>query len=183
MRLKLATVAVAVIAITATLGVSAYTTGSVDRSSSVNVVTDDAGLIGLADGTSGNLVQQNSTGALDIDFGRNGATGVNTAAHFELGNPSDPTNQSAFNVTNNDGEAHDLTIEYTGVTESQDTDANIEFQVYDSTGTSVGTVSEESTSLTITGASSGATYHVVIVVDTHGLDTNADLSGTLTVSA
>lgn len=183
MRLKLATVAVAVIAITATLGVSAYTTGSVDRSSNVNVVNDDAGLIGLADGTSGNLIQQNSTGALTIDFTRGGASGVNTEAHFELGNPSDPTNQSAFNVTNNDAESHDLTIEYTGATGTSDTDANIQFQVYDNTGTSVGTVSEESTSLTITGAPSGATYYVVLVVDTHGLDTTADLSGTLTVSA
>lgn len=183
MSKKILMIAAVVIAVTATLGVSAYTTGSLDRSSNVNVVSDDAGLIGLADGTSGSLVQQNTTGALTIDFTRGGASGANTAAHFELGNPSDATNQSAFNITNNDAETHDLTVEYTGAGGTGDTDANIQFQVYDSTGTQVATISEESTSTTLTSVSSGTTYYVVIVVDTHGLDTTADLSGTLKVSA
>lgn len=183
MRLKIAGVAVVVIALLVTLGASAYTTGSVTRSSNVNVVTDDQGLIALSDGTSGGLVAQNSTGALAIDFTNGGASGVNTAAHFELGNPSDPTNQSAFNISNLDAETHDLTVTYSGAGGTSDTDANIQFQIYDSTGTQVATVSEESTSATITGASSGATYYVVIVVDTHGLDSTVDLSGTLEVSA
>lgn len=176
-------IAMVVVAVTATLGASAYTTGSLDRSSNVNVVSDDAGLIGLIDGTSGDLVQQNATGALTIDFTRGGASGANTEAHFELGNPSDATNQSAFNITNNDAEAHDLTVEYTGAGGTGDTDANIQFQVYDGTGTQVATVSEESTSATISSVASGNTLYVVIVVDTHGLDTSTDLSGTLTVSA
>jgi len=171
------------IAITATLGASAYTTGSVTRSSNVNVVSDDVGLIALSDGTSGGLVTQNSTGALAIDFTAGSANGVNTAAHFELGNPSDPTNQSAFNLSNLDTESHDLTVKYTGAGGTSDADANIKFQIYDSTGAQVGTVSEESTSTTITSAGSGSTYYVVIVVDTHGLDNTSDLSGTLEVSA
>lgn len=183
MRTKIAVVAMIVIAATATLGVSAYTTGEVTRDSNVNVVTDDKGLIALSDGTSGGLVAQNSTGALNIDFTAGGASGVNTAAHFELGNPSDPTNQSAFNISNLDAESHDLTVSYTGAGGTSDADANMEFQIYDSAGTQVGTVSEESTSATISGASSGATYYVVIVVDTKGLDSTADLSGTLKVSA
>lgn len=183
MRTKIVVLAMVVIAVTATLGVSAYTTGSVTRDSNVNVVTDDKGLIALSDGTSGGLVAQNSTGALNVDFTAGGASGVNTAAHFELGNPSDPTNYSAFNISNLDAESHDLTVSYTGAGGTTDTDANMEFQIYDSAGTKVGTVSEESTSATITGASSGATYYVVIVVDTTGLDSTADLSGTLEVSA
>ncbi|WP_323676169.1 hypothetical protein [Halorubellus sp. PRR65] len=164
------------------VGASAFTTGSVERSSSVDVVADNSGLIGLEDGTSGDLVYTNSTNALEIDFSQGGGSGVNTAAHFELGNPTDATNQSAFNITNNDASEHDITVEYTGVTESSDTDANIQFQIYDSSGSSVGTLSEESTSATITNAAAGSTYHVVVVVDTYGLDTNADLSGTLNVS-
>lgn len=171
-----------VMAASVVVGVSAYTSGSVDRTSNVNVVSDDVGLIGLEDGTSGSLVYQNSSGALEIDFARNGANGVNTEAHFELGNPSDPTNQSAFNITNNGGDTHDMTVEYTGAGGTADTDANIEFQIYDSSGTKVATVSEESTSATISGVSSGATHYVVIVVDTHELSTSADLSGTLKVS-
>jgi hypothetical protein len=182
MTKKIIPIAVIVIALTATLGVSAYTTGSLDRSSNVNVVSDDIGLIGLEDGTSGSLVQQNSSGALTVDFTNAGGSGVNTEAHFELGNPSDATNQSAFNITNNDGEAHDLTVKYTGA-DTGDGDANIQFQIHDSTGTQVATVSEDSTSATISSVSSGSTYYVVIVVDTHGVTTGEDLSGTLSVSA
>lgn len=183
MRWKIAAGAMVVIAITATVGTAAFTTGSVSRSSNVNVVTDDKGLIALSDGTSGGLVTQNSTGSLNIDFTAGGAGGANSDAHFELGNPSDPTNQSAFNISNLDAETHDLTVTYSGAGGTSDTDANIAFTVYDSTGTQVATVSEESTSATITGASSGATYYVVIVVDTYGLDSTSDLSGTLEISA
>lgn len=183
MRTKIVVLAMVVVTVTATLGVSAFTTGSVTRNSNVNVVSDDQGLIALSDGTSGGLVAQNSTGALNIDFTAGGASGVNTASHFELGNPADPTNQSAFNISNLDAEPHDLTVAYTGAGGTSDVDANLQFQIYDSTGTQVATVSEENTSATITGAASGATYYVVIVVDTHGLDSTADLSGTLEVSA
>jgi hypothetical protein len=175
-------IAMVVVAVTATLGVSAYTTGSVDRSSNVNVVNDDVGLIGLEDGTSGNLVSQNATGALTIDFTNASASGANTAAHFELGNQSNATNQSAFNVTNNDDEARDFSFEYTA-SDSQDADANIEFQIYNDTGSKQVTVSEESGAVSLSGVASGETYYVVIVVDTHGLGTSADLSGTLKVSA
>ena len=174
--------AVAFIAVSATLGASAYTTGSVSRSSNISVVNDDVGLIALADGTSGPLVYQNTSGALEIDFTAGGASGVNADSHYELGNPADAVNQSAFSITNNDAEAHDLTISYTGA-DAGDADANIEFTVYDSAGALTATVSEESTSATITGAPSGATYYVVIVVDTYGVTSGTSLSGTLKVSA
>jgi len=183
MQTRVLTVAMVVIAISAAVGMSAYTTGNVTRSSNVDVVTDDKGLIGLEDGTSGGLVTQNNSGALNVDFTGGGGNGANPSAHFELGNPNDANNQSAFNITNNGAESHDLTIEYTGVSETMDADANIQFQVYDSTGASAATVSEESTSATINGVASGTTHYVVIVVDTNGLDSTADLSGTLKVSA
>jgi hypothetical protein len=104
-------------------------------------------------------------------------------SHYELGNPSDPTNQTAFNITNNDAESHDITVSYNGAGGTADTDDNIQFQVYDSTGTDLGTVSEETQSQTFSGVSSGSTLYVVMVVDTYGLDNSTDLSGTLKVSA
>lgn len=183
MRLKITALLLAVVVVSATLGASAYTTGSLTRSSSVDVVSDDAGLIGLTDGTSGDLVYQNTDGQLAIDFAQGGATGANTNATFELGNPSDPTNATAFNITNQDATAHDLSVSYTGAGATGDSTNAIEFQIYDSTGTSVGTVSEESTSATINGVGSGETLYVVIVVDTTGLSSADDLSGTLEVSA
>lgn len=173
---------VLVVAASLIVGASAFTTGSVERTSSVNVVADSSGLIGLEDGTSGDLVYTNSTGALSIDFTQGGASGANSAARFKLGSTGDPANHSAFNITNNDATAHDITVEYTGAGGTSDADANLEFRIYDSTGTEVATVSEESTSATITGVASGATHHVVVVVNTHGLGSSSDLSGNLNVS-
>lgn len=183
LKIKLGVIALGLVIASAAIGATAYTTGTVERQSNVNVVSDDQGLIALEDGTSGNLVQQNNTGALEINFAQGGASGVNTASHYELGDPNNGNASTAFNITNLDGESHDLTVEYLNAGGTSDTDANIQFKIYDDTGTEVATVSEESTSHTISGVGAGTTHHVVIVVDTHGLDTTADLSGTLTVSA
>ncbi|MFB6254906.1 MAG: hypothetical protein ABEI06_09875 [Halobacteriaceae archaeon] len=183
MKLKIAALGMAVIAVSAIIGASAYTTGSVSRSTSIDVVTDDKGLIALADGTSGGLVTM-SSGKLNIDFTQGGASGVNPDATYKLGNPNDATNQSAFNISNLDANSHSMTIEYTGVDSAATGDgtANIEFRIYDSSGTKVATVSEESTSATISGVSSGSTLYVVIVIDTTGLTDATSLSGTLKVS-
>ena len=182
MRYKIAGVTMAVIIVAAALGASAYTSGTVERSSNVNVVSDDAGLIALEDGTSGDLVYMKSSGELGIDFTQGGAGGVNPEARYELGNPSDATNQSAFNITNLDAESHDLTVSYTGAGAGDGSD-NIQFQIYNSTGSQVALVSEESTSAKLSGVASGNTHYVVLVVDTHGVTNTTDLSGTLKVSA
>lgn len=47
MKAKLATLVLVVLVASATLGAMAYTTGSVSRSASADVVTDDVGLIRL----------------------------------------------------------------------------------------------------------------------------------------
>lgn len=179
---KIAGITLVLILVASVLGASAFTSGSVERTSNIDVVNDDTGLLALEDGTSGDLVFQNSSGALEIDFTKGGAGGANVDSHYELGNPSDATNQSAFNITNNDAESHDLTVSYTGAG-SGDGDKNVQFQVYDSTGTQLGTVSEESTSNTFNGIASGSTLYVVIVTDTYGVSNSTDLSGTLKVSA
>lgn len=181
-KIKVGVLVTTLILVSATLGATAYTTGSVSRTANANVVTDDAGLIALESGTVGGIVQQNSSGALAIDFTAGNAQGVNTEAHFELGNPTDANNSYAFNVTNLDAEAHTFSFSYSGVTNDSDADQNIQYQLYDSSGTSLGTVSEESdvTGQTITA---GETVYVVMVIDTHGLNSTADLSGTLQISA
>lgn len=182
MKFKIAGITIALIVVAAAFGASAYTSGTVERSSNVNVVNDDQGLLALSDGTSGNLVFQNASGALEIDFTKGGAGGVNVESHYELGNPSDPTNQTAFNISNLDAESHDITVSYTPTVDDGNADTNIEFQIYDQDGVSAGTLDDESTSGSFS-APSGATYYVVIVVDTHGLTNSTDLSGTLKVSA
>lgn len=181
MRTKLFAVALAIVAVTAAFGASAYTTGTVDRTASVNVVSDNSGLIGLSDGTTGDIVKTNGTGALTIDFTRNGATGVNSAANFEIGDTVSANTTAAFNITNNDGESHDFTLSYAQSVTDSDADANIQFKVYDANNNLLGTTSENSAAPAFTVAA-GATVHVVIVVDTHGLTSTDDLSGTLTVA-
>lgn len=185
MRIKITALALTLVAITAVVGASAFTTGSVARSANVDVVSDDQGLIALEDGTSGGLVAMQSDGTLAIDFTSGGAGGVNPEATYELGNANDPTNQTAFNVSNRDAESHDLTIEYTGVAGAATGDgtANIQFRVFDGTGNEVATVTEESTSATITDVASGDSLYVVLSLDTTGLTNSTSLSGTLTVSA
>ena len=180
-KVKIGLLAVMLVVASGAFAASAYTSGSVERSANVNVVNDDTGLISLQDGNSGSLVYQNSTGALEIDFTAGGAGGANTAAHFELGDPANANTTYAFNITNLDAESHDFTVSYSGT--DSNTASNIEFQIYDSTNTLVGTADEEGTSASLTGVASGETLYVVVVVDTHGLDSTADLSGTLTISA
>jgi hypothetical protein len=68
MRYKIGAVTLTLVLVASVLGASAFTSGSVERASNVNVVNDDTGLLALEDGTSGDLVFQNSSGALEIDF-------------------------------------------------------------------------------------------------------------------
>ncbi|WP_267641121.1 hypothetical protein [Haloarchaeobius amylolyticus] len=182
MNREIGLIAVVLVVSGLVVGASAFTTGAVERSANVQVVPDSSGLIGLEDGTSGNIVSTNTSGALSIDFAQGSATGVNAEAYFEVGNPNDAVNGSAFNITNNDGQSHDITVSYTPVA-TGDTSENVQFRIYDSTGALVTTVSEENTSQTIQTVASGATHHVVIVVDTKGVSSGTDLSGTLNVSA
>lgn len=184
MQTRILTVAMVVIAISAAVGMSAFTSGNVERSANVNVVNDDVGLIGLEDGNSGELVTQDgTTGELTIDFTSGSANGVNPSAHFELGDPANGNETMAFNITNNAAQSVDLTMDYTLTNTESDGDANIRFQVYDGTGTQVANVTEHSGAQNINGVASGTTHYVVIVVDTNGLTSSDDLSGTLKVSA
>lgn len=169
------------------VGASAFTAATVERQANADVVTDGSGLVGLADGNSGNLVYQDaSTDQLVIDFENGTALGANTDALFEFGDPANPGSSQAFTITNNDDEAHQMTAAYSLDADDGNTDANLEFQIYDSTGTLVGTVDEEGTTVNMNAAAAD-TYNVVIVVDTgHGsastLTSTGDLSGTLSIT-
>ncbi len=167
-----------------TVGASAFTAATVERQANADVVADENGLVGLIDGNSGNLVYQDAgTDQLVIDFENGTATGANTDALFELGDPANPGTSQAFRVKNNDDEAHRINASYTLDADDGNTAANLQFNIYDSTGTLVGTVTEEGQSVTM-DASAAAAYDVVVIVDTgHGsadtVTSTADLSGTL----
>lgn len=165
------------------VGTSAFTSATVERQANADVVTDSNGLLGLADGSSGNLVYENADDQLEINFENGTADGANTDALFELGNPEDPGTSQAFQVTNNDAESHQITAAYTLDADDGNSAANLEFQVYDDTGSLVGTVNEEGQTVSM-DADATETYNVVVVVDTGhngaaALTSTEDLSGTL----
>jgi len=168
---------------TVSVGASAFTAATVERSANVDVVADNNGLLALTDGNSGNLVSQDgSTEQLGIDLESGTADGANPNATFELGNPAAPTTSNAFTIENQDAEQHQINVKYTGAdTNGED---NLKFEIYDSTNTSVGTVTEEGTTASFT-APAADTFYTVVTVDTGGgsaatdLTSASDLSGTI----
>lgn len=183
MRTKLFAIGIVFALVSTAFSVGAFTSTTVERQSNVDVVTDGSGLVGLEDGTSGDLISTNSTGALAIDLTNGSASGANVHARFEFGNPSDPQNQSAFNITNNDGEQRTLTLDYTGITSDDgDNEVDLKFEVYhEGTATPQATLTDESSAKDIT-LNSGETAHVVMIIDTED-DKGADYSGTLKITA
>jgi hypothetical protein len=179
MKAKLLTLGIALVLVMAAVGTSAFTSATVERQSNVDVVTDGSGLIGLEDGTSGPLISQNSTGALAIDLTNASGSGANVHANFEFGDPSDPTNSSAFNITNNDGEQHEFSLEYTDIQSTASDSPYLTFEVYDSTGSKIATIQDSGSDQFTLDA--GETLHVVMIIDT-GSDDTADYSGTLRVA-
>lgn len=189
MRTTLTIVVIAAMLLTGTgiIAASSFTTATLSRDTSINVVSDADGVIALIDGNSGDVVRvDGSTGELNIDFGVGSATGVNVDSRYELGDPDDPS-QRAFNITNQDGVSHEIELNYTvsdGTSGVGDGESSVEFQVYDSSGTQVATEDEESGTASFT-AESGETFAVVVVVDTtmDGVDQTDDLSGILDITA
>lgn len=171
---------------TGIIAASSFTTATLTRDTSIDVVNDANGVIALIDGNSGGIVTvDGTTGELNIDFGVGSATGVNVDSVYELGDPDDPS-QRAFNITNQDSVSHTIELNYTVTTGDGVGDGanSTEFMVFDSSGTKLITVSEEDGGASFT-AGSGESFAVVMVVDTTmaGVDQNSDLSGTLEVTA
>ncbi|ERH01105.1 MAG: hypothetical protein J07HN6_02737 [Halonotius sp. J07HN6] len=171
---------------TVSIGASAFTAATVERSANVDVVADNEGLLALTDGNSGNLVSQDgSTEQLGIDLESGTAAGANPNATFELGNPTGPTTSNAFTIKNQDNEQHQINVEYTGATTNGED--NLKFEIYDSTGASVGTVTEEGTAASFK-APADKTFYTVVTVDTGGgsaatdLTSSSDLSGTISLT-
>lgn len=108
--------------------------------------------------------------------------GLATDARYHYGDSDAPVERPAFTLTNTASNAHDLTLAYTGATDDNPA-ANVQFLLHDATGKQVAVVTEEHNTTTIYGLPSGETIYVTVLVDTHGLSKNDDLSGTLRLYA
>lgn len=166
------------------MGSAAFTSGSVDRTATVSVAGDDAAVTGLQAGSS-DLVYQNGSSQLTIDFSQSGANGINGNANYTIGNKTgDYENKSsdyAFNITNNDANPHDYTLSY-DFTGSPSSGSSVTFTAYDSSDSQLGTVASDSSSGTF-NLSSGQTAYIVMEVDSSGADSTNDLSGKMTITA
>ncbi|WP_248896985.1 hypothetical protein [Haloplanus halobius] len=185
MRTKFAILAVVLVGASAAFGASAFTSSTIDRSATMNVVSDSNGLIALEDGTSGTLINENSSGALSINLANETAgAGANIDSRYEFGDETDPGNSSAFNITNNGGESYTVNLDYTLTTNDGDnTTENVKFLVFRSGSTTADATVTEETAAQSLSLASGETVNVVLIIDTNtGVSTGDDLSGTLSVT-
>jgi len=177
-------VSVVVLGLGTAVASSAFTTATIERDATIDVVTDANGPISLQDGNSGDVVVQATSGELTVDFSNPaGSTGVNPDATYTLGDTADAGSSGtyAFSVTNTDSASHDLDFSYAFTGSDPDGGlTNVEFAIFDDTGSSEGTASE-SGSATVT-VPSGETVNVVVTVDSTGLTASDTLSGTLTIA-
>ena len=171
MQRNIALIAFAVIGVSALIGSAAFTSGTIDRAATIKVAGDDAAIVGLAPGNSGQ-VSYDGNNELTIDF-----PNVNADANYTIGNGDSANTTYAFNITNNDATAHDISLSYAYNDAANITGSPVTFDLYDSQGV---LVSGGTTSLDANGAE---VAYVVITINTHGLTNGADLSGTLTVKA
>lgn len=162
------------------IGATAYTSAAVTRDATIGVKTDSTALITLTASATFSQITEDGTGQLAINF-----TSLNGDSEFVFGDTSAPGTTNAFSLS--PSESRDVTLAYSlNSTDPAASNPNVQFDVYTDDGTtvtSVATASEEASG-TITGATAGTTYYVVLTLDTTNVDTSTtDLSGTLTITA
>lgn len=164
---------------TAFLGAQAFNQLTADRQASIDVVSDNQGILILSPGQSPVVTLQQDE--LRIDTAVGNSAGVNVNSTLVVGDSSQPTSTPAFSVTNNGGEVKNISFAYS-MNDAGVNNDDLTFEVYDSTGTSIGTF-DGGANVTASSVSSGETLYVVFTADTTGLSTTNTLSGTLSVSA
>ena len=177
------------------LTAAAYNSFSVSREAKINVVQDGAGILNLQAGNSPAVQIPNSSNKLTIDLSQLGGStnGINQDATLGIGDGSNVSGgDHAFSFTNQASSSRDISFEYdTNLANSADTSTseNVTFEFYsgdgsqvtDGSGNAVRATEEDSAPTTIS-VGSGSTYYTVLSIDTTGLGTDANLSGTLTIS-
>ena len=126
-RRFIATLGTAVAGTSAAVGTGAFTSASAGRSVSVSVADDANALLALRAETDGEIVRQDRSGQLVIDFGAGPATGINANARVQIGtfgNFSGPDalktesrgayNDPAFNIVNQSTQTQQVTMSYDG---------------------------------------------------------------------
>ncbi|MFB6252667.1 MAG: hypothetical protein ABEI27_13470 [Halobellus sp.] len=112
----------------AAIGTGAFSTVQASRNVSANVAADDQALLALRDKTNGEIVRQNSSDQLVIDFTANGrASGINPDAVHQIGTfgsfsgkgeiksePNGAYTDPAFNIVNQTSQAQEVEMSFDG---------------------------------------------------------------------
>ena len=175
---RIFTLAVVGLLVATAFSASAFTTGYVDRTATINVASDSNGLIQLSDGSSGDLIHT-TNGELSIDFSNGGASGANSNASFTIGESSKANETYAFSISHTANNMRSLSVNYTIDSDPNVGTENIIFTVYDDTGKEQFSASEESSASNAYTLSASETVYVVVTVDTTGVSSGQALDGTL----
>jgi hypothetical protein len=180
MRFKLLLIGAAIAVVATMIGVSGFTTATVERQADIDVTDDTDGLIGLDAGDQAQIISTN--GKLTIDMSQTRATGVNQDATFTFGNSSDPS-KTAFNITNQDGEEQTFGLDFQQSDDPVPGRENVNFSVYKSSGDRAFSETDGDGTSSSTGVTldAGESAYVVITVDTTGAK-GKTLDGTLEVT-
>ncbi|MGZ0747154.1 hypothetical protein [Haloparvum sp. AD34] len=192
-RATLAVVLAAVLVLsTVAFGATAFTTATVERQASIDVVSDDSGPLQFTSGGTG-ITEMGSNGELNIDVGLLGGTsGINPNASYTFGNASadgaSSVSASDYVFTFNNTDSVNHTVQLTYTPDNSIGANNVVFEVYRlGNGTASGSLATvkagSSDSFT---AESDKTYHIIATFDTgidgQTVDTSSTLSGTMNVS-
>jgi hypothetical protein len=181
MRFKLLIIGAAIAVVATTVGISGFTTATVERQAEINVTDDSGGLVALEPGNESQIISEG--GELAINMSETSADGLNQDATFTFGDPNTP-NQSkdahAFEIRNQDDESHDIGLEYSIGADPSNAE-NVEFVVYDAANVKKFSVTEGGSGAISLGSSESA--YVIMNVDTTGVDESETLDGTLNVTA
>jgi hypothetical protein len=202
----------------AAMGTGAFSAMSASRDANINVVSDSSGLVALRSDTDSDVIRQTNQGELIIDFTADGnAGGVNTNSRYQVGQFShfppgevdalqdeafggwsDPYDDAAFYVVNQDTVAHDVSLTYD--VEGTIDGSQLYFQLQDEDDKASNDITDEILIPNVAGRDNTATASlspgekvgVSFQIDTgdgspgFGSDTNGspseDLSGMLTVT-
>ncbi|MFY4816488.1 hypothetical protein ACOJIV_28010 [Haloarcula sp. AONF1] len=112
----------------AATGTGAYSQINTNRNVNANVAEDSQALLALRDATNGEIVRQNSSDQLVIDFTANGrASGINPDSVHQIGTfgifsgkgeiksePNGAFNDPAFNIVNQTSQTQEITMSFDG---------------------------------------------------------------------
>lgn len=157
------------------IGAVAFTTATVERELTIDITSDEQGIIGLTPGDSDAV--EIVDGRLTIDMSTGLSDGLNPDGEFNYGDAGNPTTSFAFSVTNNDNSEREFTLSLDNFT--FDPPAELTLPLYEDDGSLLGELTPD-TSQTVT-IDSGSPIYVHIEANTEGLDEGDTMSGTLRI--